>query len=96
MCQQCKECENSKEIGFKKGDVIQFVHDSEILTLYLETKNMASFVNKTLNLEQDCIEDLDDLLGRKKSLDERFIVIVEVAKDQAIVDSIVQHCLTGK
>lgn len=85
-----------QENEFEKGDVIAIEHDGEELTLRLETQNMADFLNSTIEFEKEWSKDLVEIVRRKKSLNAMNEAIVWAAQEQAIVDSIVQHCLTGK
>lgn len=84
------------ERDVEKGDVIQFEYDDEKLTLSLETEHMAKFVNSTVEFEKEWLEDFAEIKRRKIVLDTMTTTIRNAAKQQAMIDSIVQHCLTGK
>lgn len=101
MCQKCKErAEFVEKNGIKLyeyGDTFSIFDDvGELLSVILDEEDLVSFSNYILIQKAHFDNHVRKANELQVELREAIYKMIDLARERAIVDSIVQHCLTGK
>ena len=86
-----------KEITpYKLGDTICVLDDGETYHVVLDSERLVFFANGALGLTIILQDAACEIRESGKSLELIIAGLAKISRERAIVDSIVQHCLTGK
>ncbi len=86
-----------KEITpYKLGDTFCVLESGETYHVVLDTERLVFFANGALGLTISLQDTACEIRESGKKIELIIARFAEISREREIVDSIVQHCLTGK